>query len=66
MGSKSYDSYGNMSYGGKKTPSQTDTKKYGDGYVPGGDFSSSGAMVKGSRLPSDGANRRTKRKRMSY
>lgn len=64
MGSKSYDSYSNMSRGGGKSsvpPSQTDTKKYQGGYIPGGNFKSSGAMVKGSRLPGDGAIRKTKR-----
>ena len=65
MGSKRYDSYGNMSSGGGKAkvpPSQTNTEKYAGGYIPGGEFKSSGAVVRGSRLPGDGMIRKSKRK----
>ena len=65
MGSKSYDSYGGMSHGGKKgVPMQTDTKKFGDGYVPDADYGS--ANVTGTRLPMAGAHRKTARKGMKY
>jgi len=63
-GGRSYDSSSNMSHGGGKSgkgglkvpPMQTDTKSMGA--VPQKSWKSSGANVKGSRLPSDGKPRR--------
>lgn len=65
-GGRSYDSSSDMSYGNglksgkgglKVPPNQTDTKGYGAD--PGTKkWSSAGANVKGSRLPSDGKPRR--------
>ena len=64
MGSKSYDSYSETSKGGGSKSSLTDTRKFGDGYVPDAKYGS--ANVVGTRLPNAGSPRKSKRKSMKY